>query len=992
MKLATLIGAVLISTGAAAQITVPTADGFLSRGTMMWADKNSPGTFDQMRRAITLGESDGEEKALLLEGVAAAATGSPDALRLLDLFLERYPASPLRCYAQMAVGDMDFNQGNWADAFRNYSDIDIRSLNGDMADDLAYRKGFCRLMVGDYDAAAADFSRLDRSPRYAGASRFYSAYIDYARGNYSAALPVMESIDSSSEPGRSAPFYVMQMRFARSEWNQALSSALELLRNEKSNPTQFNVEALRVAGESLYNLGDRQQAVDYLWRYASMAAAPSPSSFYILGVNEYDAGNTDAAVKLLQQVISADNSLAQSAYLILGQCYLRRDDRNSALMAFENASRMDYDRDVREAAMYNYAVTRMDGGRVPFGSSVKMLEEFLADYPDSRYAPEVQKYVVTGYMTDNDYDAALAAINRIKNPSQDIRRAQQRVLFVLATRDYQAGRIAKAETNLNTLQALGKGLDDTLLNQSYLWKGDCRFTNGDYLGAAAQYEKYLKTITRKSPNYLIANYDLGYALFSAGKYGEALKAFGKAEAAAGNDAEPRLKADILNRMGDCRYYSSQFAAALKDYARAYDLLPESGDYALYQLAIVKGMTGDHKGKIAEINRLVGQFPSSGLVPQALLEKAESQAATGDTNGAIATYTGLVDHYATTAPGRNGYLQLALIYLNTGNRRKAEETYRTVISRYPASDEARLAADDLKRMLAADGRLADYAEFVKSVPGAPELDAVEMDQLSFAAAEGAYSTDGATQRLEEYVKNFPNGQSRAKALYYLAESAWNKGDAATAVKLTRRIADNYPHSEAAEQALLIEGEAEISLGKYADALRSFRSLEESASSPGMMHDARMGIMRSASALGQADEVIATADILMGSSATPAESLDEARYLRAEALDQLNRHKEADKEWAALAARPASLYGAMSAVALAESQLNRGMLKEAAATADALINANPPHAYWLARGFIVYSDILRKQGNTFEADEYLKSLRTNYPGKEADIREMINKRLK
>ena len=58
----------------------------------------------------------------------------------------------------------------------------------------------------------------------------------------------------------------------------------------------------------------------------------------------------------------------------------------------------------------------------------------------------------------------------------------------------------------------------------------------------------------------------------------------------------------------------------------------------------------------------------------------------------------------------------------------------------------------------------------------------------------------------------------------------------------------------------------------------------------------------------------------------------------------------------------------------------------------IDANTPHQYWLARGYILLSDILRKQGSDFEADEYLKSLKENYPGDEADIFQMIDQRLK
>jgi TolA-binding protein len=75
-----------------------------------------------------------------------------------------------------------------------------------------------------------------------------------------------------------------------------------------------------------------------------------------------------------------------------------------------------------------------------------------------------------------------------------------------------------------------------------------------------------------------------------------------------------------------------------------------------------------------------------------------------------------------------------------------------------------------------------------------------------------------------------------------------------------------------------------------------------------------------------------------------------------------------------------------------QYNAGELKQAAKTVNALIDANPPHIYWLGRSFILLSDILTAQGNTSEAQEYLRSLRENYPGSEADIFQMIDSRLK
>ncbi|MBD5186247.1 MAG: tetratricopeptide repeat protein [Bacteroidales bacterium] len=992
MKRHPLIAAMLALAATASAQKPPTApEGYLSRGLMMWADNNYPGTIDQSARALTLEGTCDPEEARLLEALASARQNAPDAAAQLERYLDDYPASAHRNLALMALGDLAFNRREWGTAFTTYSRIDPRALSDDMADDYAYHTGYCRLMLGDYEQAAAAMARLERSSRYGNAALFYQGYIAYAQGDYNRAMSLMERVNPTGEPGSSAPYYIMQMRFARGEWQQALDTAQRCLAAKDADPA-FTAETLRVAGESLYNLGRESEACEYLWKYAAMATEPAPSAFYILGMSEYKNGNTDAAIKLLQRVIPADDALAQSAFLTLGQAYQRRGDSTSALLAYEKAYRMSFDPTVQETALYNYAAARIAGGSVPFGSSVGMLEDFLTRFPDSRYAPEVQRYIVTGYMTDNDYDSALAAIERVERPTHEIEMAKQRVLFVLATREYQSGNAAKAERRLLQVEKMGKGYDESILTQSYLWLGDCLYTRGDYDGAARRYETYIKRAGSRGADLMTAYYDLGYARFSAGKYAQALAAFSKAGKEADTTSHPRLRADILNREADCHYYASNFASARKLYTEAYELQPQSGDYSLYQLAIVKGLEGNHKGKIADIDRLTESFPNTGLVPQALLEKAESQAALGDVNGAIATYRTLVGEHATTAPGRNGYLQLALIYLNNNNRAKAIDTYREVIRNYPASDEARLAADDLKRLYAADGRLEEYVAFVKSVPGAPDLDAVEMDALAFEAAEQSYATRGVTERLDDYLNRYPAGAFRAKALYYKAENAWNSGHASEASKLAAGIMKDYPNSEAAEQALLIKGEADSSLGRYADALKAFETLEKSASTPAMLHEARMGAMRCASKLGRDKQVMAAAASLMASAATPAESLLEARYLRALSLDRTGSHTEACREWAELAAKPETEAGSMSAVALAQSQLGHGELSKAAATADAFINANPPHQYWLARGFIVYSDILRKRGDSFEADEYLKSLRANYPGNEPDIRDMINERLK
>ena len=51
---------------------------------------------------------------------------------------------------------------------------------------------------------------------------------------------------------------------------------------------------------------------------------------------------------------------------------------------------------------------------------------------------------------------------------------------------------------------------------------------------------------------------------------------------------------------------------------------------------------------------------------------------------------------------------------------------------------------------------------------------------------------------------------------------------------------------------------------------------------------------------------------------------------------------------------------------------------------------PHAYWLARSFVLLADLYEVQGKTMEAKQYLLSLQNNYSGDD-DIADMISTRL-
>jgi tetratricopeptide (TPR) repeat protein len=938
----------------------PATQGYTGRGTLMFEDANPRGTVDQLDEALRLCPTNAAaiEKTKVLQILATMQLPGNDAMAALNHFLEEYPASPWRERVLLAIADTLYDRQEYALALQAYNNIGDDTLDRSLAEARLYRKAYCLLRLSNTKQAEPIYEQLRQSSEYANNARFYQGYIAYIQGDYSKAAELMRGVKRTGMPTVMADYYLAQISFLNSDYQNASRSARTLLsRTDDNIDPQFTAEAQRIAGESLYQLGDESAAITYLRRYVASTDAPLPSALYILGVDNYRSGLYQDAIDTLTPVTGQASSIGQSAYLYIGQAYLKLNNTNAATLALEQACRLGYDANVQETAFYNLAVAKAQGGSVPFGNSVGLFEEFLQRYPDSRFAPDVADYVITGYMTDNNYAAALQAIENIKRPTDEILAAKQQVLYTLGTRELQAGQASSALTHFTEAASLSRYNAGTAA-EATLWKGEAQYKLGDYAGAVTSYTAYLKQSSGSKANRATARYDLGYAQFARKEFAAAGNAFKQYINEAPSGTSSHIIADAYNRWADTQYYTSDFSGAAATYQRAYQAEPASGDYPMYQQGLMKGLRRDHSGKIETLSQMVSTFPSSALVPSALLEMAESYGEIGSTDRAIETYTTLVNRYPSTAQGRQGQLLLAITYLNNGNRQQAITHYKRVITNYPSSDEARVAADDLKQLYADDGRLSEYITFINNVPEAPKLESGEVAQLTLTSAEKAIE----------------------------------KGDDTAALAHATDIVENYPDSPQAVEALAIKADVEYRQGKGPEALASYTALEQRASSASDINAARMGIMRVSRDMADYQRTIETADQLLASSTLGSSSKKEVTFTKATALYNSGKQAEALSLWQELATDIDDLYGTKSAFNIAQHYADAGNNDKALEAANRLIEANPPHDYWLARGFILLSDILRKKGDTFEADEYLRSLRENYPGTETDIFRMIDERLK
>ena len=620
-------------------------------------------------------------------------------------------------------------------------------------------------------------------------------------------------------------------------------------------------------------------------------------------------------------------------------------------MAFEAAATSSFDKQVKEAAMYNYALLIHETAFTGFGESVTIFEDFLNDFPNSKYADKVNDYLVEVYLTTKNYQAALNSIDKIKHPSTKILEAKQDILFQLGTQAFTNMELDKAVDLFSRAISLGAyNLESR--NDAYFWRGESYYRQGEYNKAISDYRTYLNnTRQRNTDMYALAHYNLGYSYFKLKEYGEALNRFRQYVNLESNQQTPAY-ADAYNRIGDCLFHNRQFAMAEENYTRAAQLQPSAGDYSVYQKGFLLGLQKDYKGKISVMDRLIREFPESQYVDDALFEKGRS------------------------------YVLLE----------KAAEAYKSVISNYPGSEEAKVALQDLKSVYIELNDINSFAAYANSLGGNVRFEVSEQDSLTYLAAEKLFmrgDNEGARRSLTNYLQTFPQGAFSSNANFYLASIAFAKKEQEEAKRLFSLVLESGD-TKFREESWARKAEIEYLDKDYAAAMESFKHLQVVAENPENKEAAKLGLMRCAELTGQPQEALLAANDLLKEPKLSPEIMSEARYVRAKAYIDLKQENKALADLKEISKDTRTIHGAEAKYLLAQLYYDNKDDKNAETVLMNFIENGTPHQYWLARGFILLADIYIRQGDDFQARQYLTSLQNNYKGDD-EIAEMIEDRL-
>lgn len=969
-----------------------------SEATQFFAGKNYHAAIRYYKNFLKYSPTDvesGDERIRIARQNIALASyylREADAAQLLTSYAEEFPYTQNTQQLELYLGILDFEHGKYKPALKRFEKIRSEELSDDEFTQLVFYRGFCYVQQNKYEQGAYEFAQIlkQQDCEYTLPSHYYYGYCEFYMKNYSTALEHLLKVKDEADFAATAPYLICQCYYYTGDCEHATVMADSVI---NASPKNKYVPAMKhILASCQFKDKKHSEALENLLAYKKGNKKLAREDWYMLGISYYNTDNPQKAVECLSKVTNKDDVLTQNSYFHIAMAQLALGDKKKARMAFESASRYNYDKNISCDALYNYALVTYELSYSPFNESVSAFERFLKEYPESEYCSKVYEYLINVYLTTKNYQAAYNSIQKIGAKTDAIREAEERVLFGMGTTQIANRRYAEAASTFQTILS-GKSYNEDLTVRSYFWNGECLYRLGKYEESVKNLKTYLaKTTSREQEEYGYAHYDLGYDYLKLGNKTESNNWLRKFTMLSGVD--PQMKVDAYNRIGDNYFSERNFKQAGDAYASAQTVADKvaGADYAMYQTGLIAGLQKNYNEKINVLKNLLAKYPKSEWADDALYEIANSYVALNENDNAIDTYTKVANSYPKTNPMvRKAKLQIAMLRYNAGNTDAAIAMYKEVATGYPGTEEAQTSIETLETIMVDNNRVAEFTELAKTLnsgKGGVTI-TVKEDSLTYKAAEKVYFRDNfkeAESSFKAYLEKYPDGKYHSLAAYYLAACMYRQGNMDGALEQYRALLSDSGNPNREET---LAKASSICYGKqeWAEALKYYTELEQIGGKDNRIK-AKIGIMRCAYNLQSYQKTVSAATDVLAESGD-AEIQLEAKYKRMKSNLALGNDAMADiKE---LCKDTRNAYGAEAEALLIQQYYENRNYAQCEKEFFAFVDRGTPHSYYLAKAFITLADCYMAQENWFDAKQYLLSLSQNYSPAPQDIQEAIDTRL-
>ncbi len=929
-------------------------------------------------------------EARFFSASAAIMLFHPDAEYRTVSYILNHPESPRINQARLALADYFYQNKNYRKAVTYYELVNRQELEGDELAQYFFRLGYSLYIKGDKPRALLMFSEIkDIDTDYTAPALYYFSQIAYEQKMYQTAMDGFQRLKEDETFGAIVPFYIVQILYLQKDYDGILETAPSLL---ESAGKERAIELYRFIGDAYYNKEKYTEALPYLEKYSEGAKASAREDKYQLAYSYYKTGELDKAIKLFLEIGVKNDLLTQNIWYMLGDCYLKKGDKKRSQLGFGEASKLNFDRKLKEEALFNYAKLAYETSYSPFGEVIAAFQEYIDLYPGSENIQEAYEYLVASLLQVKNYKAALASLEKIKNKDTRLEEAYQRVAFFRGLELFKNMEIEESIDMFDRSLKYEK-YNRSLRARAIYWRGEAWYRQGQYAKAKTDYEIFMGIPgSGLLKEFNMVRYNVGYAQFNLKDYTSAINHFKAFETSATN-VSSEVMVDARNRIADCYYISTNYPMAIAYYDKVIDYGRADADYAMFQKGFSLGLIKEQRGKVEVLTSLVTKFPASTYVPNAIFERGRAWLVQENYSKGEEDFNTIISSYPTSPFVPRAIVQLGLLYNNLGENQKAVAQYKKVIENFRSTPEARDAMTGLRNTYVEMNDVETYFSYVKTLDGYGDVNQSERDSLLYASGENLYFTgsyEKSTGIFRSYLNEFPNGSFKQNAQFYLAESLRSAGNNDEALGLYIAVADE-PNNQFMEPSLIAASAIQYDKENYDAAMALYERLEKVASSNENTIIALRGQLRSSYQEGDAQKTILAAFKVITTPKISEELIREANFMSAKANYSMNNFVEALRDFRKVATEVTSIEGAESKYYVAELLYKDRKITESEQVITEFIDKNTPHQYWMARMFLLLADISIGKGDLLQARATLQSLRDYYSVDNDGILDEVKSRL-
>lgn len=796
---------------------------------------------------------------------------------------------------------------------------------------------------GDYSQALQIYEThaLFSLPKTETTEARLSQAVAYIRtGRTQAATSVLRSLDKAKTHQVDILYLSGYVRYAEGEYRKAIP----FFEAVQESPDYRRSASVYVA--DCYLCSNRPNVALQLARAYQQDFPQSgllPEAIRIEGEALYDQKQYHTATTKLQTYIASTESLQRKALYKLGMSYYQQGDFAQAAKILSQSAGSERDAMAQNAWLHSGLCYLKTGQKQQAGIAFQQASEMNGD-------PAVQEEALYNYaLTLHDgatmgFGENVRVFEQFLNqfPQSQYRNSVARHLteVYFTTKNYPA-----ALTSINKIQKPSREI--LAAKQKVLYNlGVQAYHQGDMQVTKEYMRQSYATNPQAEP--LLWK---GEAEYRMEEYAAAAADLKKYLGAAGTLPANQSKAHYL--LGYTYFKQKNYSAAAGQFEQCEQTGTMGAD-ALNRLADCQFAARDYDAAYSTYDQARRTDPTHG--DYSLLQQALISGLRGNYNQKLRLLQQVGTSYQGSTLATEALFQQGRTYVQGGDNERAISTFKQLVETYSESTQARQAGNELGMIYSNQGKadlaIQSYRKVIETYPNTEEAQTAVANLKDLLTATG---------RIDE--------------LQVLAQQA---GQPLSPEEMDKVIAD------AAIQAQ--------SNGQQERALTLYRRLEIQTNSPSVLQQALSGQLESAKQLSNRPTLIdVTTHLLDPTSRTSSELMLQARLLRAQNYLAIGRADSAVADYQLLSQVPHTIEGAQAAVELAQYAFDTKQYESAEAILSKFTDTGTPHAYWLARGFILLSDVYSATGRSIEARQYLLSLRSNYTESE-EINRMIEQRLK